>query len=50
MKPKDDGISNLGREVKALLTDPELVEMAKPGEFQNLGPRPFRRDRRGRPI
>ena len=36
VKPKARDFSNLGQDVKALLTDPELVAMAKSGELRNL--------------
>ncbi len=36
LKPKVERISHFGESIKSLLTDPELVEMVKKGELQNL--------------
>jgi hypothetical protein len=36
IKPKAMDVARMGQEVKALLTDPELIEMAKRGELQNI--------------
>ncbi|HLP30762.1 MAG TPA: hypothetical protein VK150_05335, partial [Geothrix sp.] len=36
VKPKVMDIADVGRQAKSLLTDPELVEMAKRGELQTL--------------
>lgn len=36
VKPKALDVAHVGQQVKDLLTDPELVEMAKRGELQNL--------------
>ncbi|MDB5104937.1 MAG: hypothetical protein JWP91_2626 [Fibrobacteres bacterium] len=36
IKPKAMDLAHMGQEMKSLLTDPELIEMAKRGELQNL--------------
>ncbi|HLP40754.1 MAG TPA: hypothetical protein VK465_04540, partial [Fibrobacteria bacterium] len=41
VKPKVMDIADVGRQAKSLLTDPELVEMAKRGELQDLDRRRF---------